>query len=222
MNQSDRSSVPSPDVAHTLPVRPNLEHLKKQAKALLIELREKEPEAQLSNAQFELAKSYGFTSWRAMKAYIDTLLTKPAHEADEFGQLGYVTFPVADLARSQAFYVDILGAELLTKSEHAIDVRIGGLRIKAYIHHGDYRRQHSGLQFLVSDLDAKVAAWRAAGVRFSGDIRDEPWGGHVITVADPDGNTFDAIDDSFAQRIDEPTGPTTQTVKIIKQLKPSS
>lgn len=149
-----------------------------------------------------------------MKAYVDALLTKPAHDADGFGQLGFVAFPVADLARSRRFYETILRAEILTQtaSEHAFDLRLGGLRIKTYLHHGEYRRQHSGLQFFVSELDTKVATWREQGVQFYGDIRDEPWGGRVITVADPDGNSFDAIDDSFTQKLDEPSGPTQQSV----------
>ncbi|MFK7788868.1 MAG: VOC family protein, partial [Phycisphaeraceae bacterium] len=176
MTRSDRPSVPPAQGTRLLPARPSLEHLKKQAKELLSSLQDKQPEAKLSDGQFELAKSYGFTSWRAMKAYVDALLTKPAHDADGFGQLGFVAFPVADLARSQHFYESLLGASILTQtqSEHAFDLRLGGLRIKAYIHHGEYRRQHSGLQFFVTDLDQKVSEWRDAGVRFSGDLRDEP------------------------------------------------
>ncbi len=214
MTRSDDPSVPPAEGSRLLPVRPNLEQLKQQAKELLTELRQQDPQAKLSTAQYQLAKSYGFTSWRAMKAYIDALLTKPTHDADGFGRLGFVAFPVADLARAKTFYTSALGAEVLTQSEsaHAFDLRLGGLRIRAYVHHGEYRRQHSGLQFFVSDLDARVAAWRGKGVRFFGDIRDEPWGGRVITIADPDGNSFDAIDDSFAPKLDEPSGPTQQTV----------
>ena len=31
------------------------------------------PGAQLADAQFELAKQYGFSSWRALKAHVDSL-----------------------------------------------------------------------------------------------------------------------------------------------------
>src|SRR5262245_33525818 len=56
-----------------LPDAPNLDWLRKQAKRRLLELREANPNAQLSEAQFDLAKEYGFSSWRALKAHIDSL-----------------------------------------------------------------------------------------------------------------------------------------------------
>jgi ankyrin repeat protein len=56
-----------------LPDNPNLEWLRKQAKARLAELRQANPRARLAEAQFELAKRYGFSSWRALKAHLDSL-----------------------------------------------------------------------------------------------------------------------------------------------------
>jgi ankyrin repeat protein len=57
----------------TLPDNPNLEWLRKQAKTRLNELRRGRPDAKLTDAQFDLAKQYGFTSWRALKSHIDSL-----------------------------------------------------------------------------------------------------------------------------------------------------
>jgi hypothetical protein len=54
-----------------LPERPSLEHLKKLAKNRLRELRRKEPKAKLTVAQLAVAREYGFTSWRALKAQLD-------------------------------------------------------------------------------------------------------------------------------------------------------
>lgn len=59
--------------ARTLPARPNLEHLKNEAKSRLEQLRLTQPDAQLSDAQFKLAREYGFSSWRALKAHINGL-----------------------------------------------------------------------------------------------------------------------------------------------------
>ena len=56
-----------------LPDNPNLDWLRKQAKRKLNELRTDNPTAQLADAQFDLAKSYGFSSWRALKAHIESL-----------------------------------------------------------------------------------------------------------------------------------------------------
>ena len=57
----------------SLPDAPNLDWLRKQAKRRLDELREANPAAKLTDAQFDLAKQYGFSSWRALKAHVDAL-----------------------------------------------------------------------------------------------------------------------------------------------------
>jgi ankyrin repeat protein len=59
--------------ARPLPDQPNLDWLRKQAKRKLAELRTVDATAQLADAQFGLAKSYGFSSWRALKSHIESL-----------------------------------------------------------------------------------------------------------------------------------------------------
>lgn len=59
-----------------LPERPNLEQLKKRARKISREHRIK-----LSEAQFELAKTYGFASWPKLKAYVE-LVTSLTREPD--------------------------------------------------------------------------------------------------------------------------------------------
>ncbi|HZO19902.1 MAG TPA: ankyrin repeat domain-containing protein [Gemmatimonadaceae bacterium] len=56
-----------------LPDTPNLEWLRKQAKRRLEELRLTAPDARLADAQLHLARDYGFSSWRALKAHVDSL-----------------------------------------------------------------------------------------------------------------------------------------------------
>lgn len=56
-----------------LPDTPNLEWLRKQAKRRLEELRLTKPVARLAEAQLHLARGYGFSSWRALKAHVDSL-----------------------------------------------------------------------------------------------------------------------------------------------------
>jgi len=55
----------------TLPDRPSLEFLKKRAKEQLQVLRQTDPRAQLAAALRAVAKDYGFSSWRALKAEVD-------------------------------------------------------------------------------------------------------------------------------------------------------
>lgn len=63
----------SASASSTLPDDANLEWLRKQAKRQLRELRHSNPDAKLADAQFALAKQLGFSSWRALKAHVDSL-----------------------------------------------------------------------------------------------------------------------------------------------------
>jgi hypothetical protein len=63
----------SPSALPPLPENPDLDWLRKRAKRRLDELRKANPAAQLAGAQFEVARQYGFSSWRALKAHVDSL-----------------------------------------------------------------------------------------------------------------------------------------------------
>ncbi len=62
-------------MALPLPPRPSLEWLRKTAKDRLQALRVGRPGATLAQAQLDLARQYGFASWRALKAHVDGLAT---------------------------------------------------------------------------------------------------------------------------------------------------
>jgi ankyrin repeat protein len=68
-------SIDHPGAPRPLPDRPNLRHLKDQAKDLL----EAGAAASVADAQFKVARLYGFASWPKLKAHIDSL--------EEVGQL---------------------------------------------------------------------------------------------------------------------------------------
>jgi ankyrin repeat protein len=67
---SEQTSGSGP-AASSLPDHANLEWLRKRAKRRLDELRAAQPGAKLADAQFDVAKEYGFSSWRALKAHLD-------------------------------------------------------------------------------------------------------------------------------------------------------
>jgi len=76
----------------SLPDAPNLDWLRKQAKRKLDELQKANPAAKLADAQFDLAKQYGFSSWRPMKAHIDSLsIDGQLFDAAEKGDLAGLT-----------------------------------------------------------------------------------------------------------------------------------
>jgi ankyrin repeat protein len=68
-------STNSAEVPRSLPEHPNLRHLKDQAKDLLKSGKAKS----LTEAQFEIARLYGFASWPKLKAHVESL--------EEIGQL---------------------------------------------------------------------------------------------------------------------------------------
>jgi ankyrin repeat protein len=67
-------------MSRELPAKPNLEHLKNQAKDLLRDLQQHDPAAKLSDALHAVAREYGFTSWPKLKEHVESLtriLTPP-------------------------------------------------------------------------------------------------------------------------------------------------
>lgn len=60
-------------MSRNLPPHPNLQHLKKQAKDLLRELKQRNPALKLADAQHTLAREYGFASWPKLKAYVESV-----------------------------------------------------------------------------------------------------------------------------------------------------
>ncbi len=65
-------------MSKTLPVRANLSFLKKRCKQRLRAARQRRQPIQLAAVQRALAKDYGFSSWRKLKAAIETRIHRQA------------------------------------------------------------------------------------------------------------------------------------------------
>jgi hypothetical protein len=70
--------VTSSNKMRELPVSPNPDHLRKQAKARLAEMRQRAPGARLGEAQLILAREYGFSGWAALQAEVARRAASPA------------------------------------------------------------------------------------------------------------------------------------------------
>lgn len=66
---------------YALPERANLNHLRNEAKAWLKTLRVSDPTARLSKAQKEVARKYGFSSWRRLRAEVQKLTARTSAES---------------------------------------------------------------------------------------------------------------------------------------------
>jgi ankyrin repeat protein len=82
-------STDSPEIPRPLPDRPNLRHLKDQAKDLF----KAGGAASLTHAQFKIARRYAFDSWTKLKAHVESL--------EEIGQLKQA-IDINDLAQVKA------------------------------------------------------------------------------------------------------------------------
>jgi hypothetical protein len=88
-------------MSRNLPDRPNLEFLKKEAKALLDGLQQRDASAQLTDAQHALARDYGFASWPKLKAHVEAMSPGPGpRSAEREGGHPFAGRWIADVARS--------------------------------------------------------------------------------------------------------------------------
>ena len=175
-----------------LPEYPSLEYLKKLAKQRLLELRRTDPHAKLAVALLDVAREYGFTSWRALKAQID------GHRARKIASPVMRFLPVADIDRSIAFYRGVLGFEV-SRKEGVVEAVLGPARIrlgKEGYDPGDYafqisRPPGSAILFLqADDVAAAHLAIRARGGTPS-DIERVNWiKMRMFEIRDPDGNVL--------------------------------
>ena len=68
-----------------LPPRPNLEYLKNEAKRRLHALRATQPGAKLAEVQHQLAREYGFSNWRDLKANVERVSGLPGSPEERAG-----------------------------------------------------------------------------------------------------------------------------------------
>ena len=117
----------------------------------------------------------------------------------------FMAFPASDFEASLSFYRDALGLPLVKEGKDDFSrfahFDCSGFGVHIYEWKKPFNRAHTGLQMYVDDVDALHAELQSKGVKFSGEIRDELWGGRVVTVADPDGNLFDLLNSDFEQKL---------------------
>ncbi len=187
-----------------LPERPSLEYLRKLAKNRLEELRRSDPGARLSTALLHVAREFGYSSWRALKAHVDQRL------ASEIISPVMRSIGVSHPDRSISFYRDILGFEI-KRSEGAIEAILGPARIRLRPNQGV--PDSPAILFIQS---AGVAAARSA-IRARGgepsEIETVNWiKMRMFEVRDPDGNvlwfgqSFHKGQDSPSRRGSQPSG----------------
>jgi len=117
----------------TLPVNPNLEHLKSQAKSLLkralggdqvalerfLSVNASEPK--LSSAQFIIAVEYGFPNWARLKTYVAALQLQPLRSTLRRTYIHQLAHQLLEAARTRD--LEALSAGVILPLRDLLDVR---------------------------------------------------------------------------------------------------
>jgi catechol 2,3-dioxygenase-like lactoylglutathione lyase family enzyme len=121
-------------------------------------------------------------------------------EPRPLGRGGLVAFVAsADLDRSRAFYVGLLGLELAAQDDFACVLRSGTATVRVTLVPEVAAAPYTVLGWLVDDLDPAVDALTSLGItflRFEGMDQDErgiwtaPGGDRVSWFRDPDGHVL--------------------------------
>ena len=101
-----------------------------------------------------------------------------------------VWLPVTDMGRAVAFYGDTLGLEVTEHDDDWSEVDANGLKLGLNGSGPESPRGDGGALVAFQpdgDLEAEVGRLKDAGVEFSGEISEHPWG-RIVPFKDPDGN----------------------------------
>ncbi len=188
-----------------LPEHSSLEYLRKLAKTRLQQMRQAEPDAKLAAAQLLIAREHGFTSWRALKAQLDSRRTRKQIASPA---MRYIA--VADLDRTIMFYRDVLGFQIRQHDDEAEAV-LGPVRVrlgKVGYSPGDWsttRPAGSAILFLeTGNVEATQAEVRRRGGAPS-EIEKVNWiKMRMFEIRDPDGNVL-WFGQSYHEQTDSPS-----------------
>jgi len=205
----------------SLPAHPSLEQLRKQSKDRLAALRASDPSVKLADAQFDVARQYGFESWPKLVAHVSTL--------DPRASAAGITSPVnrslgtTDKGRAVAYWRDVLGFEVRGSEDGGrVDLVSGAARVR--LGERDWPPDFSGegahpgsavVFFETGDLDAMHSAIRRRG----GDpshLENVNWlKMRVFHVRDPDGHML-WFGQSYHQ--ESPARPHGMFRKVMPEL----
>jgi predicted enzyme related to lactoylglutathione lyase len=206
--------------APPLPARPSLEQLRKRAKERLVIMRATQPSAKLADAQFLLAREYGFDSWPKLVDHLSTIdprLAEPQIIAPVSRWLG-----ASDLDRTVAFWRDVIGFHVSDSTgETGVELTSG----RARIHFGDLDTAPdlskegppgSAIVFFdTDDVEGMHAAIRRRGGQPTGLEKVNWMKRRVFEVRDPDGHVI-WFGQSYHQK--SPDRPRRMMSRIMPEL----
>ena len=107
--------------------------------------------------------------------------------------VGYVNIFVSDFDRAVEFYCETLGLQLNSREDDFGYASFSAGSVSFGVAQTDdsgYVGRHTGVGFIVADIDATYTELVAKGVEFDMPPTKQPWGGILALMKDPDGNIF--------------------------------
>jgi len=108
--------------------------------------------------------------------------------------IGYVNVFVSDIAKAVVFYRDVLGLKVRHEDGAfgyaSVDAGPVSLGLSLPGDRPELVGRHTGIGFVVEDLIDEHARLAAAGVDFTMEPSEQPWGGFMAMFKDPDGNVY--------------------------------
>ncbi len=104
----------------------------------------------------------------------------------------FISIPSQDLARSRAFYVDLLGLPIDTDMSRWVEVLAGDVTLAIWEPESmgfPFAPAPNAIALRVDDVAARRAELEAAGVTFKGETMDSGVC-HMAMFSDPDGNAL--------------------------------
>lgn len=107
--------------------------------------------------------------------------------------IGYVNIFVSDFSRAVDFFSETLGLNLVMREDNFGYASFDGGNISFAIAETDDSSlvgKHTGIGFIVDDIDKAYDEMKAKGVAFDMPPTKQPWGGTLALFKDPEGNVF--------------------------------
>lgn len=108
-------------------------------------------------------------------------------------RLGYVNVFVSDFDAAVDFFSNTLGLKPLTEDAGFGYASFEAGRVSFAVAKTDDKSlvgRHTGVGFLVDDIDATYEELSGKGVEFEMPPTKQPWGGTLALMKDPDGNIY--------------------------------
>ena len=179
-------------MSQPLPARPDLDHLRKQAKARLDDLRRHDPEAKLADALHAIAREYGFASWPKLKLHVCGLSEAVARRSTVNPFIGRW---VADIARSTRHPANQFQRAVidLSVSDDTVRITHGYVDESGRREYGAVTVQADGRERLGDNGYGLTATWRGVNVLETVATKDGLVVGRGMYTVSADGGTLTIV-----------------------------